>query len=218
MTVGAIARLELVEVERYRSPASGRALKARARYVERLAQPLRQLDFVIDGVSLLQRVLSVDLPEPYGLKGDEFVSVMDLTWPQDTASNLRWLLGRAERPAEWEVLERGRLPIYVCPICTEIDCGALTVAVERLVDPASGQEVVRWDQLRVDDARNSPIDMPDLSPVGMFTFAAAQFDVAVGAALVQVNQLMQAEEKAEREWKATHGLRAWMRRTLRRPT
>ena len=214
MTVGAIARLDLTEVERSRP--DGRALGADGRYVAWRAEPLRQLDFVIDGVSTLQRAIAVALPAQNGLREDQFVSVVDLTWPNDAASSLRWLLGRSRRDADWDVLEPGRLPIYVCARCGDVYCGALTVAVDRLVDPASRREMVRWAHLRLEDAHTPPSDMPDLSRVGTFLFDAEQYDAQLGASLDGLDRLTQAQEEAERAWKEKHGFRAWTRRALRR--
>lgn len=142
----ALARLDLVEVERGR-PGS-RVLQNRARFVRRLEEPLKQLDFVVNGASVLQRVLGLDLPSPYGFTDSEFVSVADLAWPEYSALSLRQLAGWATRDPDWDVLEPGRLPLYGRSECADVYCGALTVSVQRTVDPVHGREVVRWTQLR----------------------------------------------------------------------
>jgi hypothetical protein len=172
---------------------------------------LTQLDFVVDGISVLQRVLSVDLPLPYGLAGSQFVSVADLAWPEPSALSLRQLLGAAERDSDWDVLEPGRLSLYGCPECADLYCGALTVAIKREADPGGdGREVVRWTDLRCEDARTPAEEMPDLSPVGSFTFDAAQYDRTLSAALRRMEDLAQDEAA----WKAQRRPRARLRRLL----
>lgn len=208
----ALARLNLVEVER-RRPGSP-VLQKRARFVRRLEEPLKQLDFMVNGASVVQRVLTLDLPSPYGFRYSEFVSVADLAWPEYSALSLRQLAGWATRDPEWDVLEPGRLPLYGCPECADVYCGALTVAVERAVDPVHGREVVRWTQLRWEDARTPPEQMPDLSPVGSFTFDAAQYDSTLSAALARLEELSRVEHQAEAEWKARRKLGARLRRLL----
>ncbi|NAZ80916.1 hypothetical protein GTR02_03690 [Kineococcus sp. R8] len=208
----AVDRLDLVEIERSR-PGSP-SLQTRARFIPRLEEPLTQLDFVIDGASVLQQVLSVDLPLPYGLNGSQFVSVADLAWPEPSALSLRQLLGAVERDSDWDVLEPGRLPLYGCPECGDVYCGALTIAVEREVDPGGGQEVVRWTDVRYEDAQTPAEEMPDLSPVGSFTFDATHYDSTLHSALRRMEDLAADEHQAEAAWKARRGPRARLRRLL----
>lgn len=114
-------RLELVESGRPRPGSPG--LTARARYDERLAEPLGQLHFEVDGVSVLQRVLALDLPMPYGFAAFEFVSVADLAWPAEAASSLRQPAGRADRDPAWDVLEPGGCrctSVPSAPTCTAV--------------------------------------------------------------------------------------------------
>lgn len=176
---------------------------------------MTQLDFVVDGTSVLQRVLSIDLPSPYGFTRSEFVSVVDLAWPEHSALRLRQLAGQAERDLDWDVLEPGRLPLYGCPECNDVYCGALTVAVHREVDPVYGREVVSWTQLRCEDARTPAEEMPDLSPVGSFTFNAAQYDATLTAALARMEELARVEREADTAWQAQRTLGARLRRLLR---
>jgi hypothetical protein len=207
-----LARLDLVDVERSRPGSPG--LQRRARFLHRLQEPLTQLDFVIDGTSALQRILTVDLPLPYGLDGSKFVSVVDLAWPQPSALSLQQLLGTLDRDADWDELEAGRLPLYGCPECGDLYCGALTVAVTREVDPDSGREVVRWTDLRCENAQTPAEEMPDLSSVGSFTFDAARYDSTLRSALRRMQDLVQDEHRAEAAWKARRGPRARLRRLL----
>ena len=152
---------------------------------------------------------------PYGFTDSEFVSVADLAWPESAALNLRQLAGWAERDPYWDVLEPGRLPLYACPECADVYCGALTVAVRRGVDPVHGREVVCWEQLRCEDAQTPAEQMPDLSPVGSFTFDAAQYDATLRAALERMEKLARIEDQAEAAWKARRKLRVRLRRFLR---
>ncbi|WP_380161256.1 hypothetical protein [Kineococcus sp. R86509] len=207
-----LARLDLIEVERPR-PGS-RGLQKRARFIPRLQEPLTQLDFIVDGTSVLQRVLSVDLPLPYGLNGSQFVSVADLAWPEPSALSLQQLLGALERGADWDLLEPGRLPLYGCPECGDLYCGALTVAVTREVDPDDGRELVRWTDLRCEDAHTPAEEMPDLSSAGSFTFDAAQYDSTLRSALRLMEDLTQDEQQAEAAWKARRRPRGRLRRLL----
>jgi hypothetical protein len=207
-----LARLDLVEIERPRPGSPG--LQKRARFLHRLQEPLTQLDFVVDGASVLQRVLSVDLPLPHGLNESQFVSVVDLAWPEPSALSLQQLLGALERDADWDVLEPGRLPLYGCPECGDLYCGALTVTVAREVDPGDGREVVRWTDVRCEDAHTPTEEMPDLSSVGSFTFDAARYDSTLRSALRRMDDLTQDEHQAEAAWKAQRGPRARLRRLL----
>lgn len=216
MTVMGIVldRLELVEVER---PALGvLGVQERARYARWLVAPLKQLDLVVNGVSLLRQVLALDLPSPYGFTGSEFVSVADLAWPQESASSLTQLAGSAERDPAWDVLEPGRLPLYVCPVCADVYCGALTVAVHREIDPNHAREVVSWTHLRSENAYTPAEQTPDLSPLGSFTFDAAGYDATLDGAVKRLNELTLAEDQAKAAWAAQRRLPARLRRLVRR--
>jgi hypothetical protein len=163
---------------------------------------------------VLQRVLAVDLLPPYGLNGPQFVSVVDLAWPEPSALSLQQLLGAVERDADWDELEAGRLPLYGCPECGDLYCGALTLAVTREVDPDDGRELVRWTDLRCEDAHTPAQEMPDLSWVGSFTFDAACYDSTLRSALLRMEDLTQEEHQAEAAWKARRGPRARLRQLL----
>ncbi len=120
-----VNRLGLVEAARPRPGSSG--LEDRARYAPWLAGSLWQLHFVVDGRSLPERVHGRVIPALYAGCFDT-VSVADSAWPQQAARGLRQLTGEVERDPEWDVLDEGRLPLYVCSECGDVYCGAVTVA------------------------------------------------------------------------------------------
>jgi len=172
-------------------------LAQRARYDRRLTEPLTQLDFVVNDGSVLQRVLDLPLPEGYGFSTAQFVSVADLAWPEHAAACLRQLAGSSRRDPEWDALEPGRLPLYACPECADLCCGALTVAVRREVDGSLGRELVHWDQLRCEAARTPDEQLPNLSAVGSFAFDAAQHDAVLVEALERLDALALTEQHAQ---------------------
>jgi hypothetical protein len=69
----------------------------------------RYLDFVVDGVPLCSRL---------GI-GDH-VTVLGCWPPEDEREHIKQLLAAS-----------GRVPLYVCAECGGLDCGALTVLIER---------------------------------------------------------------------------------------
>ena len=212
-----LSRLEPVEVGRAR-PGS-RVLEGRAKYASWLTQPLWQLHFVIDGVSVRERLLSLELPEPYGFGDFDMVSVADAAWPDEAALALRRLMGQEDQSENWGVLDEGRLPLYVCQECGDVYCGAITVAVRRAVDPTSGVGVVRWEQMRYEDAQTPADEMPDLSAVGPFTFDAQQYDRTLSGPLVRLDQLVEAEHRTQVAWKERRRISSRLRRAchLTRP-
>lgn len=66
-------------------------------------------------------------------------------------------------------LEGGRVPLYVCPECGDIGCGALTAVIER-----SGDHVT-WRDFGWDDAGQDGED-PTRFTGGPFVFDAVQHD------------------------------------------
>src|SRR4051794_32715040 len=78
------------------------------------------LDYVIDG-----RPLAVHL-RSRGRKDTDFLSPFR-SIPSEFQSNVaNWLLLRAQPP-----FPSGRVPLLFCPACGDIECGAVTVSVER---------------------------------------------------------------------------------------
>lgn len=158
------AVLELVEVDRV---LPGPGVDDRAEYLPWLRGPQRQLEFVVDGVPLHQRLLAVPAPdtetswlaEPF-----EEASVADLSWPAQAAADLRRLAGTEDRDDEWWPMAPGRLPLYVCPMCADLGCGAITVHVDHT---RPGQ--VTWSGLLHESGLSAEYDL-DLSAAGTFTF------------------------------------------------
>lgn len=204
--------LELAEVDRPAPSSTG--LEQRARYVDRLAQPMTQLDFIVNGVSLLQSIQTT-LP-PFWDARHRVVSVVDLVWPQDAAAGLRQLLGSKPRNTDWDVLAPGRLHLYVCGECADLYCSALTVTVCRGLEPDTGRDIVRWTQLRYEDGCTPATDMPDLTPAGPFTFDAEHYDATLTAPLNRLDHLTREEDRAAQAWKATQQSDPWWRRALHR--
>ena len=76
------------------------------------------LDFVVDGRSLLDRLPPVDN-----------VGVLGWTLPEYEAGAVAQLLLR--QPSE---MPGGRVPLYVCAECGDLDCGAVTARIEKTAD------------------------------------------------------------------------------------
>lgn len=96
------------------------------------------LDFEVNG-ERLSKILNV---------GD---SIGVFGWMNDQRAYAEQLLMRA--PSE---LKSGRVPIYICPECADLGCGAVTVDVFR-----SGNEIV-WDDFHHETnyGSESPIEAP----------------------------------------------------------
>jgi hypothetical protein len=85
------------------------------RRTRRAQTPRRFLDYVIDGESLYER------------HGGNLISC--LGWSEDEQAAARLL--RDEPPDLGD-----RVAVYICPECWQLDCGAMTVRIER-----DGQEI-----------------------------------------------------------------------------
>ncbi len=193
--VVALSRLELVEIPR---DVPG-GVADRARGVPRLRGPLTQLDVHVDGVSLLELAAALD---PAGLwTRQRFVSVADVASPAYSAEQLRWLGGWQARDRFWQALEAGRLPLYVCSQCGDLYCGSMTVAVERVVDPDLGIEVVRWGGLRFDDGQDEDGEHPDLTELGPFVFDAQQHDLVLRDAVARLESQANEDDQQQQQWR-----------------
>ena len=105
-----------------------------------------------------------------GRRGD-LVSVLGWGTHASQDSVVARLLGDAPAP-----LPDGRQPLYVCAECGDVECGALTVVIEK-----SGNEIVWRD---FDYETGMDIDPPDLdrpafADVGPFRFARADYEAAI---------------------------------------
>lgn len=188
-----MSTLDLLPVPRDAPPTPGQ--EDRARYVARLREPGEQLDFVIDGARLSEQLRHLEVPEPdiYGLQGFDFVSVADLVWPEPAVSSLRQLAGAEQRSPDWP-LAPGRLPLYVCPMCGDLGCGALTVEVVREV------ESVIWRDFRIEDGLSHEGGI-DLSSFGPISVSAAQYAEALMKPIPHLQALIADEATAKTVWK-----------------
>ncbi|MFF4597668.1 hypothetical protein [Amycolatopsis sp. NPDC001319] len=100
------------------------------------------LDFEIDGARLGESLRS---------RGDDVIAVA----PAD--------LGL-------DALPDGRVPLFVCPECGDLGCGAVTVIVERTAD-----EVV-WRDFGWQTDYDPEVSRESYAGLGPFRFARAQYD------------------------------------------
>jgi len=142
---------------------------ARARDEPWATGPRRQLDFVVDDVALSERLVATPAPDAASSWLEDpfdMPSVADLTRPSSAAADLRRLAGVEPRDDESWALANGRLPLYVCPECGDLGCGAITVHVDH-TEPGR----VTWSGLRHENGYE-PADDLDLSAAGTFIFDA----------------------------------------------
>ncbi len=184
----------------------------RGRHWPRLAEPQWQLDFMVDGVSMADRVTAV-YPDIWG--NVPVVSVVDSVAPAYGATALQVLAGSAGRAEEWVGLGEGRVALYGCGVCGDLGCGAITVKVRRL-ESLSGSPAVRWDDIRFEDATTPADEMPDLSTVGPFTFDAAAYAEVLASAAERLEGLAGEERATEAEWRRHHTIAGRVRRLLSR--
>ncbi|MWC29357.1 oxidoreductase [Paenibacillus sp. MMS18-CY102] len=90
-------------------------------------------DFHIDGNSLYNRFKSYD-----------FISALSHSDEQLQRNEFDKLLLNA--PSE---LESGRYMLFVCPMCADLGCGAITVSIQR------EEELAVWKDFRCEDGENS---------------------------------------------------------------
>ncbi|MGW0590039.1 hypothetical protein [Streptosporangium sp. NPDC002607] len=115
---------------------------------------------MIDGRSLLEMVPG----------NADMASVLWLAPVLDDDDDVYRLLGRCESP-----LDDGRVPLYVCPECGDLGCGALTVVVE-----VSSDHVV-WRDLGWQTDYCDEVDYDDFTTIGPFVFERAQYEAALVA-------------------------------------
>ena len=124
-------------------------------------------ELYVDGAPLRALLTETDAEDAEANEGDVVGDTIPVLWHGQrfgVPEEVGVLLG--ERPP---TVEGGRVPIYVCPVCGDIDCGAVTAVIERT--PAT----VTWRDLRWTDAGRD-----DEEPIrfggGPFVFDAAQHD------------------------------------------
>lgn len=125
-----------------RRPGSSYAMDKRVKYAPWLQGPLTQRHLIINGRPLLDLVGEIN---PHLIS--DVVSLLDDTWPDSEIQFIRQIAGCARRDVAYDALEPGRLPLYGCAECLDIQCGAVTALVERSADGTT----VRWSDLRWED-------------------------------------------------------------------
>ena len=117
------------------------------------------MDFVIDGISLSDTLSESDLVGCLGGGRN----------PAYQAELVEQLL--LWKPSE---LETGRHLLYVCPLCGDVGCGAITVAIEEGVDFYVWKQFGRELNYRLDD-RESLFDLTGYEAIGPFHFDKRQY-------------------------------------------
>ena len=110
------------------------------------------LDFVVDGESLSEKI------------GGDLVSCLGWCVPNENAEAVRRLLLE-----EKSSLPDNRLPLYVCPECGELDCGAMTAIVER----RNGKIV--WRDFAFLNGREDIEYKEKITDLGSFAFDPRQY-------------------------------------------
>jgi hypothetical protein len=115
--------------------------------------PRKYLDFFIDGISLktILNAAHFDFISPFGwgVREDEKYFIEEL---------------RLKRKPE---LNSGRIRLYVCPECGDINCGAITVKITKLDD------MVVWSDFAVEDG--TTINRNDFENIASLKFEKHQY-------------------------------------------
>lgn len=116
------------------------------------------LDFVVDGVSLSEKI------------GGDLVSCLGWLVPEQNKKAVNQLMLKAESD-----LPEHRYALYVCPECGELGCGAITAVIEKVDD------TIIWRDFAFEndyDGEIQPIDEVD-----KFIFDRAQYRNTLRSAL-----------------------------------
>ena len=149
-------------------PFSTLALGWRTRQGGAAKARLDYLDFVVDGSSLLDR-----LP-PVGSVG-----VLGWMLPEYEADAVAQLLLR--QPPE---MPGGRVPLYVCPQCGDLGCGAVTAEIEETEDAFVWSDLAREVNYHYEPGDDGILERYE--GVGPFAFDAAEYRSVLNARLAQV--------------------------------
>ncbi|WP_433540903.1 hypothetical protein ACQP10_03930 [Streptosporangium sandarakinum] len=120
------------------------------------------LDFVVDGRSLLEIVAERNPGNA------DMASALWLAPALEDDDAVGWMLGRCASP-----LDDGRVPLYVCPECGDLGCGALTAVVEVFSDQ------VVWRDLGWQTDYRDEVDYGDFIGLGPFVFDRVQYEAAL---------------------------------------
>lgn len=121
----------------------------------------RFMDYAVDGRPLLERLAE----SARGSLADDMIPVLVYDWSPDDAIDV--LLG--VRPGE---LEDGRIPLYTCPECADLGCGAITAVVER------NAKDVTWHDFGYQNDHEPFDDDGRLSDMGPFEFDRVEYEAA----------------------------------------
>lgn len=119
-------------------------------------------DFVVDGRSLFD-LLGPDAGDTCGSLGWG-----DPTWQEQTVRRLRL--------DDSLLLDGEREPLYVCPECGDLECGAVTVRI------TASKGIVRWADFVFDGSSASEHRQP-IPGIGPFAFEFHAYRHALTAAL-----------------------------------
>lgn len=96
-----------------------------------------------------------------------------------------------------------------------MECGAITVGVDPFA-PSSGVQVVRWEDVRLEDTFTPAEEMVDLSAIGLFTFGRARYDRVLAETVVTLEELAREDDAAAQQRRAQRSLAGRVRRLLGR--
>ena len=122
----------------------------------------RFMDYAVGGRPLHGLLLSSER----GSLADDLIPVLVYDWPPE--DDIDSLLG--ERRSD---LDDGRVPLYVCPECGDLGCGAITAVVER------SSETVGWRELGYQTNYEPFDDDQRLTDVGPFEFDRSEYEAAL---------------------------------------
>jgi len=135
------------------------ALEWRDRRVGPNQTPRRFLDFVVDGASL------------YEGHGIDFIAALGWLKPQVDEQVAQRLLTN-----EGPELE-GRVALYICPECGDLDCGAVTAKIQREGDEVVWRETafssIDWS---AEEWRHDPTGFEDWQEL---RFATSEYEEAI---------------------------------------
>lgn len=112
------------------------------------------LEFLIDGLGLHDK-----------LPGDDFISPLGWGLPSEEMLAIDQLL--LKKPSE---LRSGRVPLYVCPECGDLGCGAVTAVVRR-----EGDSIV-WEDFGYENNYEEAIDRRGYEKHGPFRFIYSVYE------------------------------------------
>lgn len=147
---------------------------------------LRFWEPVINGRPL-REVLDAAGEDPAAGEVGAYVPVLVHDWPGGLPDDVLVLLGeRAPQVA-------GRVPVYVCPDCGDLGCGAITVAVYR------ARDTVIWRDFGWDDLGGADDDPVRLAVPAM-TFDRREYEAELRRFVTTFDQVRAAA--APRSWPA----------------